>query len=95
LGNRPAAGKSGDERLEFSETWHVGHAAGIAARDCGPADRRLCSLQFLAYSHRQQTLRWTGHLFAKVLACLAIDHSTKIHLTDGQDLIVDQRPDDN
>jgi hypothetical protein len=36
-----------------------------------------------------------GPFFAKVLACLAIDHSTKIHLTDDQDLIVDQRPDDN
>jgi hypothetical protein len=34
-------GKSTGERLELSETWCIGDAAGFAARDCGPDGCRL------------------------------------------------------
>jgi hypothetical protein len=54
-----AAGKSGGERLDLSETRYIGDAAGFASRDCGPAGHLLRSLLFLAYNDRSQTVQWT------------------------------------
>ena len=55
----PQTPKSGGERLELSETWCIGDAAGLAARDCGSAGHPLRSLIFLRRRTPWMKLAWT------------------------------------